>query len=131
MRGWIFVAILALLVAGGIATAIVVGDGWDRHHAEVTRVVGANGEETIVIRDGRPFFFPFGIFLVPLVFLLFFGLMRAFFWRGRWGGGPWNSGGGPGNGAPRWFDDWHRRAHATGGQPPAPPVEGTSEERSG
>ncbi len=129
MRRWLFPAIVALLLVGGIATAIAVGDGWDRHHDEVTRVVGANGEETIVIRDDRPFFFPFGIFIFPLVFFLFFALMRAFFWRGP-RGGPRN-GGGLGNGdAPRWFDEWHRQAHTAGGGPSTPPA-GTSGERSG
>jgi hypothetical protein len=135
MRRWVFAAILALLVIGGIVTAAVVadGDGWDRHHDdEITRVVGADGQETIVIRDDdRPFFFPFGIFFFPLVIFLFFALMRGFFWRGG-RGGPWGNGYGPGGrGAPGWFDEWHRQAHATGGQATAPPTTGgTSEERS-
>jgi hypothetical protein len=72
--------------------------------------------------------FPFLGFIGFFLFLfLIFGLMRAIFWRGRWGGpggrGGW---GGPGygygygkggNGDPRshfqqTFDDWHRQAHS-------------------
>jgi len=117
MRRWLFPAILALLLVGGIATAVAVGDGWDRHHDnEITRVVGANGDETIVIHDDHPpFFFPFGIFLFPLGFLFFFALMRAIFWRGGWGrGGPWGYGGPGGGAGAGWLEEWHRRAHATG-----------------
>jgi hypothetical protein len=130
MRRWLFPAILALLLVGGITTAVAVGDGWDRHHDEVTRVVSANGDETIVIHDDHPpFFFPFGIFLFPLVFLFIFALMRAFFWPGRWGrGGPWGYGGGPGGGARAgWLEEWHQRAHAAGGDSKAG---GTAETRS-
>src|SRR5262249_41357489 len=106
MRRWVFVALLALLVVGGIATAAYYGDGWDHHHDEVTHVVGTNGNDTVVIHDERPFFFPFGFLFFPLAFFLFFGLMRAIFWRGRWGGG------GPWGGDPRSrFDEWHRQAH--------------------
>jgi hypothetical protein len=109
MKRWLLPVILLLFIGGGIATAIAVGDGWDdRHHDEVTRVVDANGDETIVIRDDRPFF-PFGILFIPLFIFLFFGVMRAVFWRGRWGRrGPWDGG------APGWFDEWHRRAHEGG-----------------
>ena len=135
MRGWVFAAILALVVIGGIVTvaAVTDHDGWDRHRDdEITRVVGADGQETIVIRDdGRPFF-PFGIFFIPLIIFLVFALMRGFFWRGG-RGGPWGNGDGPsGRGAPGWFDEWHRQAHATGGPAttPSPPAAGTSEERS-
>src|SRR5262245_53048069 len=114
MRHQVFAALLALLVIGGIATAIYAGDGWHHHHAEVTRVVGTDGNDTIVIHDDHPYFFPFGFLFFPLAFFLFFGLMRAVFWRGRWGGGPWN-------GDPRTrFEEWHRQAHQSpgAGEPP-------------
>jgi hypothetical protein len=135
MRRWFFPAILAILVIGGIVTAAVVsdGDGWDRHHDDqITRIVGADGQETIVIHDNdRPFFFPFGLFFFPLVFLFFFALMRAFFWRGG-RGGPWGNGyGSGGRGAPGWFDEWHHQAHAPGSPSTAPPTTGgTTGERS-
>lgn len=108
MRRWIFVAMLALLVVGGIAAAIYAGDGWN-HHEEVTRVVGTDGNGTIVIHDERPFFFPFGFLFFPLAFFLFFGLARGLFWRGRWGGGPW------GGEARARFEEWHRQAHQSDG----------------
>ena len=61
-----------------------------------------------------PFGFGFGffglLFTVLLLFLLF-GLGRALFWGGRWGGyghpgrpGPWGD-------RERMLEDWHRRAH--------------------
>jgi hypothetical protein len=115
MRRWVVVAALLLVVAVGIGAAI--GYGYDGHHHDgVTRVVSPNGEETIVVRDERPFFFfPFGLFLFPLFFFLVFALLRGFFWRGRWGGpggpgGPGGWGGAP----PPWFEEWHRREHAGG-----------------
>lgn len=69
-----------------------------------------------------PFFHPFGFglfgLLIPLFFLfLFFGLLRALFWRGRWGGhgphGRWA------DGTPPMFDEWHRRAHEQQNEPRA------------
>ena len=52
-------------------------------------------------------FFPFG-FLFPILGLfLFFGLLRAVFGGGHWGGHRgWYADGVPGR-----FDEWHRRAH--------------------
>jgi hypothetical protein len=82
----------------------------------------------------HPFGFGFGIFgfLGTLLFLfIVFGLIRAIFWRGGygrhggWGRGGWGGPGGPGgpdgSGRSHWetkanetFEDWHRRAHASG-----------------
>jgi hypothetical protein len=60
----------------------------------------------------HPFGFGFGALgcIFPFLFiLLFFGLMRGLFFRGRWGHGmhhgPW------GNGVPPMFEEWHKRAH--------------------
>lgn len=54
------------------------------------------------------FGFLWPLFWIFLIVLLFRGLFRG--GRGYWGGGPW--GGGPsGGGAPRWLEEWHRRAH--------------------
>ena len=74
-----------------------------------------------------PFFHPFGFgfgffgFLIPLFFLFIaFGVLRAIFWRGRWGGymrhgqqGQWD------NGVPPRFEEWHRRMHDKSNEPHA------------
>ncbi|MBI5301413.1 MAG: hypothetical protein HY868_04680 [Chloroflexi bacterium] len=47
-------------------------------------------------------------FFPLLFFFLFFGLMRAFFWRGHWGmhhGRKWEGG------VPPMFEEWHRKMH--------------------
>ena len=60
---------------------------------------------------GRPFgwgFGPLGCLFPLFFFLLFFVLLRGFFWRGRWSGHrEWQ------HGMPPAFDEWHRRAHET------------------
>ncbi len=59
-----------------------------------------------------PFGFGYGFLgcLFPLLFFfLFFGLLRGFFWRGRWGWGGYR--GGESKGAPPMFEEWHKRAH--------------------
>jgi hypothetical protein len=72
---------------------------------------------------GPGFFPPF-----PLILL---GILVYIGWKRRWfGGGPSGPGGpggpggrGPGGGPPRFFEEWHRRAHEAGReQPPAPPA---------
>ena len=116
-RSWIVaLAALVLLVVGiGVAGA-VWGDGdWGRHGNEVvSRTVSADGTETIVVREGHHGFFPFWIFLFPLVIFFWIAEFRALVFRGPWGrGGPWTSGGPPVGESPRWLDDWHQRAHGT------------------
>lgn len=118
MKYWILAGVLLLVVGVGVAGAIW-GDGdWgpDRGGGEVvTRSVAADGTETIVIQEGHRGFFPFGIFLFPLVLFGLVMLFRAFAFRGPWGGnGPWTPGGPPAGNAPGWFDEWHRRAHQSG-----------------
>lgn len=64
--------------------------------------------------------FGFGGFLIGLFFLfLFFGLVRAAFGWGRWGG---HHGGGYGRwrGRHDYLDDWHRERHGETSQDPAP-----------
>ncbi len=64
-----------------------------------------------------PFGFGFFGFLFPLLFLfLLFGVFRAIFWRRHWGGphGEWKAGG-----LPPMFEQWHRRAHESPGDPGA------------
>jgi hypothetical protein len=124
MRRWLLAALVVAVVGIGVA-AVVWGDGdWgpDRHEV-VTRSVAPDGTETVVVReDGRGGFFPFGIFLFPLVLLFWIAVFRAFVFRGPWGrNGPWTRGGPPANEPPGWFDEWHRRAHggSAGQEPPA------------
>jgi hypothetical protein len=76
----------------------------------------------------RPWGFGFGFFpFAPLLFILFWVvIVRALFWRGRWGRGygrGYAYACGPG-GVPPVFDEWHRRAHAQGGvdRPAEPPA---------
>jgi hypothetical protein len=64
----------------------------------------------------------FGIFFWILGIFLIFGLLRAAFGWGRWGGrggpGGWDHAGGRHG----YLDDWHRRAHDERQAPPAEPT---------
>lgn len=116
---WIFGTLLLLLV-GGIAAAIFwKGDddwnGWRDDRVEVVRVADdgtattAGTGDTVIIEGNRPFFFPFGLLIFPLLFFLFFGLLRGIFWgggRGPRGGPGWNGGYNPDA-----LNEWHRRQH--------------------
>ncbi|HEV2065440.1 MAG TPA: hypothetical protein VGR08_01300 [Thermomicrobiales bacterium] len=122
MRRQIIFGTLLLLTIGGIVAAIIWGpDGdWDRTRGDTVEIVriaddgtgsaATNGTgEVIVIEGQRPFFFPFGLLIVPLVIFLLFGLFRgAFFGWGGPRGGPGRFIDGP-DGA--WLEDWHRRQH--------------------
>ncbi len=58
--------------------------------------------------------------LIPLFFfLLFFGLLRAFIWRGRWGHLRHMHGEHGAPHMPPMFEEWHRKLHETP-TPPAP-----------
>jgi len=116
---WIFGTLLILLI-GGIAAAIYWGpdggrNGWRDDRVEVVRIASddaaatAGAADTVVIEGNRPFFFPFGLLIFPLVFFLFFGLLRGAFWgggRGPRGGPGWNGGYDPDA-----LNEWHRRQH--------------------
>lgn len=127
-RSWIFGGVL-LAIVGVIAAIAIWGPDrdWDRHdnRVEVVQVVDDEGNSidpgsTVIVERDRGGFFPFGLFLIPLAFFLFFGLFRWAF-RGP-GGGPWGPGG---DGRSQWLDDWHKRQHQemtspttpTGGEP--------------
>ena len=120
MNGRIIVRVLlALILIAGL-----VGIGTYVYNAGVAQGLTASGKLTTP--DGaavpypyygpflRPFGFGFGYLglLFPLFFLfLFFGVLRAIFWRGRWGGGwrgdreHWK------DHVPPMAEEWHRRMH--------------------
>jgi hypothetical protein len=115
-------AVLVLLAGIGIGVGVYnagVHDG-------ISQGLQQSGENTQVVRvvdggyrHGYGYgFFPFGLFLFPLVVIGIILLTRAAFWGGRWGG-PWRGGygrgwGGPGpwgQGGPERYEEWHRRQH--------------------
>ncbi len=113
---WIFGTLLVLLI-GGIAAAIYWGgnddwNGWRDDRVQVVRVADdgttttTGAGDTIVIEGRRPFFFPFGLLIFPLVFFLFFGLLRGTLW-----GGPRGEPGWRGGYDPDALNEWHRRQH--------------------
>lgn len=118
-RGWGVLLAVVLILAG-----IAIGLG--AYHAGVSHGLAQSGRATEVVRVVGPRgFFPFGLFIFPLLFLGVFLLVRWSFgprgWHsheGRWGPGPW--------GGPERFEerarDWHRKQHeaadAAGGTPP-------------
>ena len=115
-RRWIgALLIVVALIAGG--TAIGVG----AYHAGFAHGLAQHASTSVVYAGGAGFgFFPFGLFLFPLVFILLFaGLRFAMGGRRRWGGPGWGdgpSGGhGPWGGDPRSkIEEWHRREHEGG-----------------
>ena len=140
-----FLVVAALVVGGGVVANVAYQVGV----TTAVNVAAANAPDGSVVTPVVPGAYPYGygygpgwghggpgIFgiLVGLFFLfIFFGLIRAAFWRG--GGGRGWGGGGPGGwgehgGRSRFhdtFEDWHRRAHgesagsatgATGSNPP-------------
>ena len=59
-----------------------------------------------------------GFFFFPFLFLLLlFFLVRAVFWRGGWHRGRHHRY----DGAPPWFEEWHRRMHEKQGSADTPP----------
>jgi len=107
----VLVAVLILLVVGGIATAV----GVNAYHAGMVHAVADSGRAVApaVSWGYHPFlFFPFGFFLFPLTIFLFVWLFAGMGRRRYWGG-PWHHEHGPGpwSGADQRFDEWHRRAH--------------------
>lgn len=112
-RRSIFAGLAALAIVAFALIAIFGPDrDWDTHRTsvDVVQVVDDQGQpvdnaNTIIIERGGRGFFPFGIFVIPLGILFFFGVLRLFF-------GPRFGGPGPRSG-PRedWLNDWHRRQH--------------------
>jgi hypothetical protein len=117
MNGRVVLAIVLVLVLVGVGAGI----GISAYNAGVAQGMVESGKVAAPAQGfvpypyyGGPFFHPFGFglfgLLIPLFFLfVFFGVLRAIFWRGRWGGhgmhDRWA------NGAPPMFEEWHRRMH--------------------
>lgn len=116
MFGTFFRLIAALALVGLIAIiGIGVYDaGVGAGLAQAGRDVVASGAPAPVVYYPGPYyghgwgFGFFGIFFWILGIFLIFGLLRAAFGRGRWGGpGGWSRHDGPRN----HLEDWHRQAH--------------------
>lgn len=124
MKHWMAAVGVGLILLIGVAVLFGVwADGdWGPNRGElVSRSISADGTETIVVREGHRGFFPIGIVLFPLFIFGSVMFFRAIAFRGAWGrSGPWMPGGPPVSGAPGWFDEWHRRAHAADAPPPSP-----------
>ena len=113
-----------------LAVATLVGVGAFSYHAGVAhgivesgRAIAGPGGAAPGVMWHRPWGFGFGFFpFFPLFFfiLLWIFVLRGLFWHGGgWGRGYWYGNGG----VPPGLEEWHRRAHA---QPGTPPASGTS-----
>lgn len=116
----VIAALLLVAVLAGIGVYVYnagVAEGID----EGLRIAAsADGEGANIVYPGyyhRPGFGFFGILLTILGIFLVFGLLRAAFFGGRWGGpgrGHWGPPGGPGRwggGRREFLEEWHREAH--------------------
>jgi hypothetical protein len=105
------------------AAAIAIGS----YNAGVARGLVESGRMIAAAPAGPPFMYvwprPWGFGFLPIFpiffFLLFFFVVRAMLWRGRWHSG-WRH---RYDDVPPMFEEWHRRAHAT--QPPSPDADRT------
>jgi hypothetical protein len=117
-----FLRVLAVLGIIGLLVAIGIGS----YNAGVTVGLADGGAAvasgaTVVYQHG-PYvghwgwgFGFFGILIWILVIFLVFGLVRAAFGGGRWGGRrDWGDHPGRYGGPRDYLDDWHRRAHGDG-----------------
>jgi hypothetical protein len=102
MGRWLVIGFIALVVALGLGAYFSDRD-WDRDWDDdrAAQVITTQSGETIVIERDRHFFpFPFLIFPLLLIGLVWFLASRR-----RWdGGGPWG-------GNPDWMREWHEREH--------------------
>jgi hypothetical protein len=135
----IVVVVLLVVVAvgaGGFAYQLGMSHGLAAN-PQLVAPQGSGGVPVAPFYYGMPGFYgrPFGWggfgflgCLFPLLgIFLFFGLMRAIFWGGRWGGRRgwgghgWQGYGPEGQSVPPMFDEWHKRAH--GEQTPPGPAQ--------
>jgi hypothetical protein len=120
MRRGFTVVMVVLLLLAGIGIGVAAWNAGVDHG--IQQQVTESGEGVQVIRVvGDRFgpgwgFFPFGFLLFPLFVFGMFALVRAVFWRGRWGG-PGRAGpGGPWQGGMHdRIDEWHRKEHEEAG----------------
>jgi len=127
MRRFIPLAIVLTLFAGLIAAAwfFGAGHGWDHNTAHVVHVVNdqgqpiSDGNTVIIDRDRGPFFFfPFGLFLIPLFFFALFWAFGRAAWRG---GRPYGPNGFNAETPPPWFEQWYRQMQRRDAGAPQPP----------
>lgn len=114
--------LLALVLVSG-----AIGVGVYAYNAGVAQGMIASGKIVVPSTDvapapyyGGPFFYrsygfhAFGLLgcLVPLLFFfLFFGLLRAFIWRGRWGWSGMHHRHWDKETIPPMVEEWHRKMH--------------------
>jgi len=131
VKHWIIGA--AVVIAIGLVFGVLFFSSPDMGsggHEVISRSVAADGTETIIVHDGERHFFPFGLFIFPLVGFGLLWLARDFALRGRGPGpGPWMRGGLPAGNPPAWIEEWHRRLHASPEPPPpaSQPADGQQE----
>jgi hypothetical protein len=122
-RGFRFRRLAGLLTIAMVAVVGVYAYNLGVAHgiAESSRLIAASGGGAPAVPVWpRPWGYGFGFFpFFPFLFILFwFFLLRGIFWRGGWHHRGWDYYGH--GGVPPAFDEWHRRAHAQPGVPPAP-----------
>jgi len=99
-----------------ISLLLAIGIGVGAYRVGYQHGLDVNGSVQVVRYVGwhAGGFFPFGLFLFPLLLIAVFVLVRGAFWRGGWDHhGSWHRGPGGPMGSPGRdaFEDWHRRQH--------------------
>ena len=128
-----FLLLVGLLAVVGVSiynAGVSAGIGSDVGHAIASGAPIPAGYYGPYVGHPWGFGFGFGGFLIGIFFLfLFFGLIRAIFGFGRWGGhhgrgygyGGGYKGWGDRHDGPRDFlDAWHKERHGETPEPPAP-----------
>ena len=100
------------------------GDGFEILRNNFFDARGAYNHTTPIDKENN-YGFGFGGFLIGIFFLfLFFGLIRAAFGFGRWGGhrgpGGYSRWGGHHDGPRDYLDAWHRERHGEAPEAPTP-----------